>query len=52
MKSAFTSIISHDLKTPAAPIKGHAQTLAKPDAACDADTARQSPEVIEEKADR
>ncbi len=52
MKSTFTSIINHELKTPVALIKGYAQTLARPDAAWDADTARQSLEVIEEEADR
>ena len=52
MKSTFTSIVSHELKTPVALIKGYAQTLARPDAAWDAETARQSLEVIEEEADR
>ncbi len=52
MKSTFASIISHELKTPVALIKGYAQTLARPDAAWDAETARQSLEVIEEEADR
>ena len=52
MKSVFTSIISHELKTPVALIKGYAQTLARPDAAWDADTARQSLQIIEEEADR
>ena len=52
MKSTFTSIISHELKTPVSLIKGYAQTLARPDAAWDAETARQSLEVIEEEADR
>ena len=52
MKSTFTSIISHELKTPVALIKGYAQTLAREDAEWDAETARQSLEIIEEEADR
>jgi PAS domain S-box-containing protein len=52
MKSTFASIISHELKTPVALIKGYAQTLARPDAEWDAETARQSLQIIEEEADR
>lgn len=52
MKSTFISIISHELKTPVALIKGYAQTLAREDADWDAETARQGLQIIEEEADR
>ncbi|MGL4650129.1 MAG: ATP-binding protein [Caldilineaceae bacterium] len=52
IKSTFTSIISHELKTPVALIKGYAQTLARPDAQWDPETAREGLEIIEEEADR
>jgi signal transduction histidine kinase len=51
MKGTFSSIISHELKTPVALIKGYAQTLASR-AHWDAETARQSLQIIEEEADR
>ncbi|MEP7287131.1 MAG: ATP-binding protein [Chloroflexota bacterium] len=52
MKSAFISIISHELKTPVALIKGYAGTLRREDASWDAKTIQQSLTVIEEEADR
>lgn len=52
MKSTFVSIMSHELKTPVALVKGYAQTLARPDASWDPETARQSLQIIEEEADR
>jgi PAS domain S-box-containing protein len=52
MKSTFISVISHELKTPVALIKGYAGTLRRPDADWDTDTIRDSMEVIEEESDR
>ncbi len=52
MKSTFVSVMSHELKTPVAIIKGYAQTLARPDAAWDKDVAHQGLQIIEEEADR
>jgi PAS domain S-box-containing protein len=52
LKSTFISIISHELKTPVALIKGYAGTLRRKDAEWDATTVRESASVIEEEADR
>jgi PAS domain S-box-containing protein len=52
LKSTFISIISHELKTPVALIKGYAGTLRREDARWDATTVRSSAAVIEEEADR
>jgi len=52
MKSTFISVVSHELKTPVALIKGYAATLRREDASWDAATARDSLAVIEEESDR
>ena len=52
LKSTFISIISHELKTPVALIKGYAGTLRREDARWDVATVRESAAVIEEEADR
>jgi PAS domain S-box-containing protein len=52
MKSTFVSVISHELKTPVALIKGYASTLNRADAAWDPETLRDGLSVIEEEADR
>jgi PAS domain S-box-containing protein len=52
MKSTFISVISHELKTPVALIKGYAGTLRRPDAEWDTETIRESMEIIEEESDR
>ncbi len=52
LKDTFISIISHELKTPVALIKGYAGTLRREDAAWDQATWEEGLKVIEEEADR
>lgn len=52
LKSTFMSIISHELKTPVALIKGYVSTLRRDDANWDPEIVQDSLKVIEEEADR
>lgn len=52
LKSTFISIISHELKTPVALIKGYVGTLRREDATWDRDIVEDSLKVIEEETDR
>ncbi len=52
LKSTFISIISHELKTPLALIKGYVSTLRREDARWDRSIVKESLTVIEEEADR
>jgi PAS domain S-box-containing protein len=52
IKSTFISIVSHELKTPVALIKGYASTLRRDDARWDKAVIQDSLAVIEEEADR
>jgi PAS domain S-box-containing protein len=52
LKSTFVSVVSHELKTPVALIKGYAETLRREDAHWDQATMRDSLAVITEEADR
>lgn len=52
LKSTFISIISHELRTPVALIKGFVGTLRREDATWDSETVQESLAVIEEESDR
>jgi signal transduction histidine kinase len=51
LKSTFISIVSHELKTPVALIKGYVSTLRREDANWDPRVVDESLKVIEEEAD-
>jgi PAS domain S-box-containing protein len=51
-RSTFTSVISHELKTPISIIKGYASTLARKDAQFDTQVLQSRLLAIEEEADR
>jgi PAS domain S-box-containing protein len=52
LKSVFISVISHELKTPVALIKGYVGTLRRDDANWEREIIQDSLAVIEEEADR
>jgi len=52
MKSTFISVISHELKTPVALIKGYVCTLLREDAKWDSKFVKESLNIIEEESDR
>lgn len=52
LRDTFVSVVSHELQTPIAIIKGYASTLAREDAHWDAETLRTRLRAIEEESDR
>jgi len=52
LKSTFISVISHELKTPVALIKGYVGTLLREDMSWDVTASREFLQIIEEEADR
>ncbi len=52
LKSTFISVVSHELKTPVALIKGYVSTLRREDASWERRIIQDSLQVIEEEADR
>ena len=52
LKSTFISIISHELKTPLALIKGYVSTLRREDVRWDRNIVHDSLQIIEEETDR
>ncbi|MGI6741230.1 MAG: ATP-binding protein [Brevefilum sp.] len=52
LKSEFVSVVSHELKTPVALIKGYVSTLRREDVQWNRDVMDSSLQVIEEEADR
>src|SRR5581483_7557415 len=52
MQSSFVSIVSHELQTPVAIIKGYAGTLARPDGPWSRETVIRIAHTIEEECDR
>ncbi|MEA4811609.1 MAG: ATP-binding protein [Anaerolineaceae bacterium] len=51
LKENFISVVSHELKTPIALIKGYASTLRRDDVTWDKETIQESLGVIEDEAD-
>jgi PAS domain S-box-containing protein len=51
-RSTFISVVSHELQTPIAIIKGYASTLARSDAVLEPEALRTRLQAVEEEADR